>query len=98
MKSARTDRNQSEIVRALRQLGCSVQSLAEIGQGCPDLLVGFRGENFLMEVKDGMAKPSAQKLTECEKLWHKTWSGKVVIVTSAKEAIALVEATQSRLA
>ena len=48
----RTDGNQAEVVAALQAYGASVQSLAGVGKGCPDLLVGFRGVTYLLEVKD----------------------------------------------
>jgi Holliday junction resolvase len=50
-RAARTDANQDGIVAALRGAGASVQSLAATGKGCPDLLVGWRGANLLMECK-----------------------------------------------
>lgn len=88
----RIDANQSAIVRALRQAGASVQSLANLGSGCPDLLVGFQGKNILMEIKDGNAKPSKQKLTADEAEWHASWQGTVDTVTSVEEALVLLEA------
>ena len=62
-RAAKVDANQTEIVKALRQVGASVQSLAATGKGCPDLLVGIRGLNFLIEVKDGAKPRSDRKLT-----------------------------------
>lgn len=41
-KYGRTDSNHAEIAAALRKAGASVVSLASVGNGCPDLLVGFR--------------------------------------------------------
>ena len=67
----RVDENQAAIVRALRQIGASVQSLADIGDGCPDLLVGFRNRIALMEIKDGNQPPSKRRLTEDEQNWHR---------------------------
>jgi len=90
-RAAKIDRNQEEIVKALRQIGCSVQSLAAIGSGCVDLLVGRRGHNFLLEVKDGRKPPSAQKLTPDEKRWHEAWTGQVAVVRSVEEAINAVD-------
>jgi|GEM_PF-5567154 len=58
-RSARIDRNQPEIVEALRKLGASVQPLHTAHDGIPDLLVGYQGRNFLLEVKDGTKPPSA---------------------------------------
>jgi hypothetical protein len=89
-RAARIDRNQSEIVEALRSLGASVAFLHMAHNGIPDLLVGYQGRNFLMEIKDGQKSPSARKLTPCQIEWHQGWLGQAAIVTSAQEAIALL--------
>jgi len=65
----KVDGNQSEIVRVLTVSGAMVQSMASIGRGCPDLLVGFRGKWVVMEVKDGSKSPSSQKLREAQVTW-----------------------------
>lgn len=94
-RAAAVDANQSEIVEALRKAGASVQPLHGVGMGCPDLLIGFRGTNLLLEVKDGDKVPSARKLTEWQEKWHMVWEGQVATVTSAEEALAvLFEAPQ----
>ena len=90
-KAAKTDRNQIEIVDALRQIGASVQSLAATGKGCPDLLVGYRGINYLMEIKDGDKVPSARKLTIDQEHWHSVWHGSVHIVKSLNEALKILK-------
>ena len=89
-RAAKIDANQTEIVKALRKFGASVQSLASTGKGCPDLLVGFRGVNWLLEVKDGQKVKSARKLTEDQVVWHQTWRGKVYIVESVDQALNLL--------
>ncbi len=86
-RAARTDANQTEIVQMLRKIGASVQSLAMVGQGVPDLLVGFRGENFLFEIKDGDKPPSKRNLTSDEETWHMRWQGQVQTVNSIDEAL-----------
>jgi hypothetical protein len=88
---ARVDDNQPEIVAALRKHGASVACLHQCGGGIPDLLVGFKGVNFLIEVKDGLKRPSARKLTPDQHNWHELWRGQVSIVTNCAEAIALME-------
>ncbi len=89
---ARVDGNQTEIVRALRAVGATVQSLASVGKGCPDLLVGFRGQNYALEIKDGNKPPSARKLTPDEKRWHDEWRGRVVVVESTDDALRTIGA------
>jgi len=86
----RTDSNQKAIVKALRKIGCSVQPLHEIGHGCPDLLIGYRGKNYTFEIKDGEKPPSKRKLTTDEQLWHYGWRGQIAIIYSVDEAIAYV--------
>jgi len=89
-RAAKVDANQTEIVKALRSVGASVQSLASTGKGCPDLLVGFRGVNWLLEIKDGQKVKSARKLTDDQVVWHQTWRGKVYIVESVDQALNLL--------
>ena len=67
-----------------------MQSLASIGSGCPDILVGYQGRTLLMEVKDGTKPPSAQKLTRHEKNWMAGWKGQCTVVTSAEEALRIL--------
>jgi hypothetical protein len=88
---SRTDDNQLLIVQSLRQHGASVQPLHTVGKGCPDLLVGFKGANYLLEIKDGLKSPSKRKLTLDQSAWHEVWAGSVTIVTNVAEAIALLE-------
>lgn len=91
----RADRNQPEIMQALRQVGAHVQTLHEIGKGCPDLLCMFRGEVYLLEVKDGNKPPSAQKLTpdECDWIARANHAGVVVhIVNSTEKALQIIGA------
>ena len=88
--ASKVDRNQSEIVAALRKIGATVQPLHGVGHGCPDLLVGFRGKNHLIEVKDGMAAPSARRLTPDQVEWHGGWKGAVFVAIDADAAIAMV--------
>lgn len=83
----RVDANQPEIVAALRQIGATVQHLHEVGKGCPDILVGFRGNNLLMEIKTKRGK-----LNQSESCWHDKWRGQVTTVHSVDDALGLLEA------
>lgn len=81
-RAPRLDANHAAIVAALRAAGATVQSLAAVGDGCPDLLVGFAGHNYLIEVKDGTKPPSARRLTPEQERWHAAWAGQAAIVSS----------------
>jgi len=71
---ARVDANQGEIVAAARAVGAEVQFLHSVGGGCPDLLVAFHGQWYVVEVKDGAKPPSARKLTPREVTWHEKFN------------------------
>ena len=88
--AAKIDANQNEIVKSLRQVGCTVQSLASTGKGVPDLLIGFRGHNLLFEVKDGAKPKSARKLTPDQVVWHEQWNGEVYVVESVDQALEII--------
>jgi hypothetical protein len=90
MIAARVDANQQAVVEALRAVGASVQHLHKVGQGCPDLAVGFRGVTYLLEVKDGGKPPSAQQLTKPQERWHSEWRGHAVVVNSPQAALAAI--------
>ena len=85
----RIDANHGVIVDTFRQLGCSVVSLASVGSGCPDIIVGFRRRNLLVEIKDGKKAPSDRKLSSDEKSFFETWKGAACVVISRDEAIVV---------
>lgn len=91
-RAAKTDDNQAAIVKALRAAGATVQSLGQVGDGCPDLLIGRRGKTLMLEVKDGAKPPSARALTDAQVLWHRYWrGGPVEIVKSIDDALLALE-------
>ena len=85
-RAAKVDANQQKVVEILRAAGATVQSLAAVGHGCPDLLVGWGGKTLLMEIKDGSKVPSAQKLTDDQIKWHGAWMGGPLAVVDGPEA------------
>ena len=85
-RAARIDANQEQVVSALRAAGATVQSLAGVGKGVPDLLVGFQGKTLLMEVKDGRKTPSERRLTEDQVRWHGAWRGGPLAVVDGVDA------------
>lgn len=89
-RAAKIDRNQPEIVSALRAAGVTVQPLHSVGMGCPDLLCGFKGRNVLLEVKDGARPPSERRLTDAQVEWHAGWRGDVAVVETIEQALTAV--------
>lgn len=85
--AAKADRNQPEIVAALRACGCSVEVI-----GRPvDLLVGYQGRNKLLEVKDGERPPRERALTEAQQKFFEGWRGDPPVkVETLEQALAAV--------
>ena len=84
-RAPRRDANEREIIDALEAIGASVV------QGGPlDLIVGYRGRNYILEVKDGSKPPSARKLTPQEDVFIACWEGRADVVESTKEAYAVL--------
>lgn len=85
-RAAKVDANQEQVVSALRAVGASVQTLAAVGKGVPDLLVGYQGKTLLLEVKDGNKPPSERRLTEDQLKWHGAWRGGPLAIVDGPEA------------
>lgn len=89
-RAARRDANEGDIIKAMRAEGAYVKIIND--EGLFDLLVSYRGETLMIEVKDGAKPPSARRLTEAEQKFHDEWPGSNLhIVTSAEEALALLK-------
>ena len=89
-RASKVDANQKAVVAALVKIGCTVQHLHAVGEGCPDLLVGYHGKNYLIEIKDGAKPPSKRKLTPDQVEWHDKWQGQKAIAESEEGAILIV--------
>jgi len=80
---AKVDTNQVEIVKALRAAGRSVLVLSAVGKGCPDILVGHKDGNILLELKS-MEK---WKLTPDQQRFFAEWRGPAAVVCSVEQAL-----------
>lgn len=86
----RVDRNHATIVRELQQRGMSVVSLARMGAGVPDLLVGWRGIDRLVEVKAPKARPRGRSMRATDARqqdFAMTWNGAPVIRATTPEDV-----------
>ena len=90
-RAARIDANQTELVEFFRKAGASVLCTHTLGQGAPDIIVGYRGLNELVEIKDGDKPPSQRKLTPDEKEFHLDWKGSIYVVKSIEDAKSLLK-------
>ena len=94
--AARVDANQKEIVDALRRCGASVLITSQL-KNCFDILVGYNGKDYIVEIKDGKKPPSQRKLTKGEQKFADGWrGGKYHIIESADEAIEMLNKDTNR--
>jgi len=87
---ARKDENQTEIVEGLRKLGISVAITHQLGKGFPDIVCGYHGKNYMIEIKDGNKSPSQQKLSDDEIVFHDEWRGQIDIANSLDAAVGII--------
>ena len=84
-RNAKVDANHSKIVAAFRELGVSVLSLANLGQGVPDLLVARCGVTMLVEVKAPKGKETEDQLR-----FFEGWQGQIFIVRDVAGVLTVV--------
>jgi hypothetical protein len=91
MRKRKVDVNQPELVDQIRQIpGVSVRHTHMVGAGFVDLVVGFRGKNFLLELKNPDMPPSKRKLTPDEEKFFKEWTGQVAIVHNLEDVLKII--------
>lgn len=80
----RRDENEPEIVKALRDIGATVIELDKF-----DLLVGFQGRDYKIEVKN---PDKRWRITDVQKDLIDNWRGSPLhIVKTVEEAIAVLK-------
>ena len=91
MTYARIDTNHKEIVKALREAGATVVSMASLKHGTPDILVGYAGETMLMEIKkDAKAKFTPDQIDFIGK-WKGGAVSRVDSVDAALRALGVIK-------
>jgi len=97
-RAARVDNNMDAIASCFRAAGFSVCSLAMVGGGVPDLLLGFGGTNVLIEVKDSEQPLSKRRFTAAQKKWHAEWKGRAHVVETVEQALLLIHLYRKAIA
>jgi len=82
----RVDANHKAMVAHIRRIpGTTVLDLSAVGHGCGDILVGWKGRNYLIEIKDGEKPPSRRRLTKDQETFHAEWTGQICVVKNPSE-------------
>jgi len=89
-KRHRSDKNQAEIVALLRQVGILVAVTSQVGNGFPDIVVGFQGKVYLIELK---SPGELDNLTPAEESFRETWDdGYIYYAESFADVIKIIGA------
>jgi Holliday junction resolvase len=91
-RRAASDGNQPQIIDALRKAGATVAACHAVGKGFPDLVVGYRGQNFLIEVKDPSQPKHRHELTPAQVEFHAAWRGVIAKAFTPEQALAAIGA------
>ena len=89
-RRAASDGNQPQIIAALRSAGATVVACHAVGAGFPDLVVGFRGRNYMLEVKDPAQPKHRHEFTPAQVEFHDGWKGQAAKVFTPEQALAVI--------
>jgi hypothetical protein len=96
-RAAKKDDNHNEIAKAFRALGCGWIDTYQFGSPMLDGLAEINTETWMIEIKDGAKPKSARKLTVGETKSFSTWRGKMAIIESLSDVVALVNKVRQGL-
>jgi len=94
------DANQAAVTKELRALGVFVEpKISRVGGGVPDLLLGFRGRWYTVELKDPDQPPSGRALTADEAKWIAKAEphAPVIVATTVDEILEAIGMTLTEL-
>ncbi len=90
-RKAKVDDNQKSVVASLRQIPhLSVAVMSAVGQGFPDLIIGYKNINLLIELKDENKTASRRKLTAAQKIFHEEWNGQIYVCKNFEEILSVL--------
>jgi len=89
-RAAKVDKNQPEIVKALRKMGWYVLIISQL-KNCCDIIISKDGVTVAVEIKDGDLPPSQRKLSEGELKFKNEWQGNYLIIESLDDLNKLKE-------
>lgn len=86
------DANHVALRTLWRSAGGSWLDIIPVDGGEPDALVGWRGQDRLIEVKRPDLSPSRQRPRQRQSDWHRAWKGRAVaVVTCFDDLVQLFE-------
>jgi hypothetical protein len=62
-----------------------------VGKGFPDIVIGYHGVNYLVEIKNGAKTKSQKKLTDDEIKFHQSWFGQIIVCECVEDVLRLLK-------
>jgi hypothetical protein len=90
MRACKIDNNQEQLVKQMRRIPGLKVKHTHIVKGFVDVVIGYQGINYLLEIKDPGKPPSKRKLTDDEQKFHNEWTGQVAVVETIDDVIKLI--------
>jgi len=87
---SKKDLNQNTLQKQIQWLGHTVHATHMVKDGFPDLVTGYAGLNFLVEIKNPNQSKSGRELTLMEQHFHDSWRGSIMIVETLDQYIHAV--------
>lgn len=84
--ACKVDANHKEIVDAMKAVGASIIDTSRLGKGMPDVIVGFRGQTILMEIKNPKTQYGRKGLNANQRKWAEEWSGGPLSIVDSVDA------------
>jgi endogenous inhibitor of DNA gyrase (YacG/DUF329 family) len=84
--ACKVDENHKEIVDAMKAVGASIIDTSRLGQGMPDLIVGFRGQTILLEIKNPKTQYGRKGLNANQRKWAEGWTGGPLSIVDSVDA------------
>jgi hypothetical protein len=86
------DGNHAALRTLWRSVGGSWLDITPIEGGEPDALVGWRGQDRLVEIKNPDGSPSKRRPRAEQLAWHRAWKGRpVAVVLCFDDLLSLFE-------
>ena len=86
------DGNHAALRAGWRALGGSWLDIIPVSGGEPDAVVGWRGQDRLVEIKRPDLAPSRRRPRPEQLAWHRSWRGRpVAVVTTVMDLLALFD-------
>ena len=87
MRGKRVDENQKAILDDLKRLHINYFVASDVGAGFPDIVIGFRGINWFIEIKTETGKQTKSQIK-----FEKEWQGQYAICRSTEQVLEVIGA------